>query len=441
MNITNIKIITSIQLFFVTSNCFPQWIQQGVGANEVGYGIHYSIVTDPQTVWAIGMSLQTPTLQSVRTLDGGNSWILNILPDVYQGSGIRFFIANDANHAWIYYKNITANHYNFKRTVDGGQSWTLLDSLLVDSVSVNRMWFTDSTTGYFIAPIPKQLYQTLNGGVSWQIMPGTNFHGLFQGSETPGALLHPEYYIPGIPLNILTNKGKLLISWDNGILWQTRNTPFSGQNVNIPHSVFTSSSHGYIWDNSEHFAETTNGGITWDSYTAEGCYNCLQLENLKWVPGTYGTFVYGSHFSVDGGRHWELFSGVDSIGWRDFFWANNTTGWLAYATYGPNPAQTGLFKYNGILLNTEDPQALKDEFGLYPIPSQGLLTYVVSAGLKPDALLLVKNTLGQVVFEQKLSKNSGGSEMILDLSSQPKGVYFASLYNGGSMICKKILLE
>ena len=436
-----LNILTCLFLsLFINPNCYSQWIPQSLGVSEEGYVISCSVVVDPLTVWAEGMSTQTQTIHCVRTIDGGNTWTKTILPDVYLGSG-GFISAYNATHAWIYFLAQNADHHNFKRTIDGGLSWISLDSLYVDSVGVCRMWFSDTATGYIIAPLQKQIYQTLNGGVSWHILPGTNFHGLFQGAEIPGRDWQPQYYTPGIPLNILTNKGKLLISYNNGILWQTRNTPFSGQYVIWPHSVFTSSSHGYIWDNSQHFAETTNGGITWESYTAEGCYSCIHVESLKWVPGTYGTFVYGTHYSLDGGRHWSVFSGVDTTSGNDFFWANNTTGWLAYATYGPNPAQTGLFKYNGILLNTEDPQALKDEFSLYPIPSQGLLTYVISAGLKPDALLSVRNALGQVVFEQKLSKNSGGSEMILDLSSQPKGVYFASLYNGGSMICKKILLE
>ncbi len=103
------------------------------------------------------------------------------------------------------------------------------------------------------------------------------------------------------------------------------------------------------------------------------------------------------------------------------------------------PNQNGLFTNNGLSLITSlkgstTVETIPDmEVNIYPNPSSGLITI---DGISPDTDILIVNMHGQVVF----SGNSDSSKTI-DLSAQPRGVYFVKILGSEKIITRKFVIN
>ena len=60
---------------------------------------------------------------------------------------------------------------------------------------------------------------------------------------------------------------------------------------------------------------------------------------------------------------------------------------------------------------------------LYPNPTQGQFTLAVENTMLENATITVFNLVGQTISEQRIS----GQSTMLDLTSQPQGMYFVRL--------------
>jgi len=69
---------------------------------------------------------------------------------------------------------------------------------------------------------------------------------------------------------------------------------------------------------------------------------------------------------------------------------------------------------------------------IYPNPTSGILSI---NGLNGKANVLVTNVHGQLIFNAALVNNQ------LDMSNQPKGVYFIKIYNNDEMMIQKVILK
>ncbi len=87
--------------------------------------------------------------------------------------------------------------------------------------------------------------------------------------------------------------------------------------------------------------------------------------------------------------------------------------------------------YNTFGMNEPD---LDNIIHVYPNPSSGIFT--ISSETEINSVV-VYNTLGETVLHQKLTANDSQ----IDLSLQPKGVYFAKITSGGQSIIKKVIIE
>lgn len=74
---------------------------------------------------------------------------------------------------------------------------------------------------------------------------------------------------------------------------------------------------------------------------------------------------------------------------------------------------------------------------IYPNPTQGKFTIEFNS---PVNNLSVKNILGQEVFHQNLQSSSNG-EYAIDLSNQPKGIYFLEISSGEVKETRKVVVQ
>ncbi len=104
------------------------------------------------------------------------------------------------------------------------------------------------------------------------------------------------------------------------------------------------------------------------------------------------------------------------------------------------PNSDGLFAVDGLSMITNFKVGSTDisesEFAnvsIYPNPSNGLFNI---EGLQAEAQMTVTNAQGQVILEGNVSDNG-----LLDISAQPKGVYFVRLINEEEMMIQKVILK
>ncbi len=86
----------------------------------------------------------------------------------------------------------------------------------------------------------------------------------------------------------------------------------------------------------------------------------------------------------------------------------------------------------------ENPEAVSLE--VYPNPTTGLFNLNINAMELANAELLVMDIVGKVIYTQTV--NVQGSELVsLNLSNNPKGVYFVQIKNDTQSVSKKVFLK
>jgi hypothetical protein len=56
-------------------------------------------------------------------------------------------------------------------------------------------------------------------------------------------------------------------------------------------------------------------------------------------------------------------------------------------------------------------------------------------------MLLVKNTLGEIVYLNPMKEVEGNYSCVIDLSGQPKGIYFIEMRSGEDSSVEKIAFQ
>lgn len=124
-------------------------------------------------------------------------------------------------------------------------------------------------------------------------------------------------------------------------------------------------------------------------------------------------------------------------GAMNIFTKGQVTRVLAVLSTGPYSKYTlskGCTVVTGI--NEFDAESV---FNLSPNPSNGLVTLTITSVLEKNAMVNVKNILGETM--STISLNALGEKVNIDLSLQADGVYFIELINNGKVITQKLILD
>jgi hypothetical protein len=89
---------------------------------------------------------------------------------------------------------------------------------------------------------------------------------------------------------------------------------------------------------------------------------------------------------------------------------------------------------------------LNNEINVYPNPTSGKVTLLISNSQSDISSISVFNMVGKEVFSRQFSVDSlpagqAGQQIELDLSSQPKGLYILLIKVGENFYQKKIIVE
>ena len=252
-------------LFFITEDGGMKWTQMDIGISRK---YHQIVFIDSLTGFLLSQPYYSnhdfEESQLHRTTDGGKTW--STFPD--SGFGRINFVNNSVGWAG-----------NF-RTTNDGESWEYRKFNFPPLEStIDRIWFTDSITGYAISD--RTILKTVDAGDFWSI----------QTKVPCGFLQDIKFY---------------------------------------------NSQIGYACGYGGTIFYTSDGGENWYRY-GEGITNNLQDvdfidKNDGWTVGYYGTILHTNN----GGNDWEkqiLPEECDSIYIRGVDFIDNETGWVAGAGY------------------------------------------------------------------------------------------------------------
>jgi uncharacterized repeat protein (TIGR03803 family) len=83
----------------------------------------------------------------------------------------------------------------------------------------------------------------------------------------------------------------------------------------------------------------------------------------------------------------------------------------------------------------------KIQFTVFPNPSNNIFTISFSSTTKDKLFLKITNEVGKIIYTEKQKDFSIEHVSTIDLSQQPKGIYFLEIVSNGERAMKKIVLE
>jgi photosystem II stability/assembly factor-like uncharacterized protein len=258
----------------------------------------------------------------LKTMDGGKNWQVSSVPGA-DSLDFRSIEAFGENKAIVVSAGCPASIY---LTVDGGRTWDLTWKDNDPAVFLDAVSFWNKTNGLVMGdPVAGTLFilKTLDGGNTWQIIPGENIpkslavEGGFAASGTCLALAGSEHAWIGTG----GDSARVYLSNNAGQSWSVVNTPIlSGSPMKGIYSLsFKNNLEGIAvggeWNVKNPMrskAFTCDGGLTWiegkgtDTYCSGSCH---VKDDIYLACGQSGIDL-----SQDSGKTWEHVSELHLYG-------------------------------------------------------------------------------------------------------------------------------
>lgn len=98
-------------------------------------------------------------------------------------------------------------------------------------------------------------------------------------------------------------------------------------------------------------------------------------------------------------------------------------------------------RYTAGPTNIRDKGSVVNSLRVRPNPNSGTVIVQCNSSKKQNCLLLVKNTLGEIIYLDPMRDVEGNYSTSIDLSAQPKGVYFVEMRSGNVSSVEKIVFQ
>ncbi len=393
---------TSILLSQSSIKTNAQWTEYNTGINQNIFTLSFA---NKNT----GLASSTGGLV-VKTSDGGATWTrLNLgTTNVTIASQI---VSENVAYVGSYEDGI------IYKTTDGGNNWQAQNTGASGFLTLNFVAEPDANIG-FAAGDGGTLVKTTDGGDAWTVL-----------NNTQVATCEKLYFL-NKDVGFAAGSG-FSKTTDGGITWtKTLNTGFYWS------MFFVDANTGFLGGQNNSFLKTTDGGDTWQplnigvNSTIYGIHffdvNTGYITGTNPPGGGNGLVLK----TTDGGTTWEREnlppSNVTSKHLNAITFIDTETGYVAGAGGRIIKYQAGT--------NTVTA-ANKTNAKIYPNPATSNL---VLSNVLPNTKVSVTNIFGNTLLETT-TKNS--SEVNINVSALPKGVYIIRITSGNKTVNKKLVIE
>ena len=445
----------------------PSWDRVNVPHLDGSY-ISDIEVPDARTVWGgIGIYAEgIPfTIYYVLTQDGGHSWKLDSLP-LSTEYGVSTFAAIDGYTCYASVANLYNGGGGVYKTTNGGKTW--------DQLSVGKLFNAASFPDFihFFDPYHGvavgdgngpgdpyfEIYTTSNAGASWDRVPRANIPS---PNGFPYSFNDAYYAVDNIIWfqGFDSNGGHFIYrSDDRGHNWQafpvTVSTNFASD------FAFSDGFNGLLTSFDDNgiteLYKTHDGGKSWTSVNYSGVPMGL---NITAIPGisTYVTTssaytaVFGSSYSTDNGKTWNLIDSGANTTYDDVKFLNSRIGWCGESEASSSDPG-GMFKWKGnfstnaalgnlTTAKKEDVPEATSTLSVYPNPVSNLSTISFNLPEAQEASINIYDMNGRLIkilVDEQMQP--GAHQLTWDVKSENvvAGNYLLKLQAGNSIQTMKI---
>lgn len=423
-------LFTLLLSLFVLQSARAQWAIQNAATLPNSF-IYQVEAVDANIVWAA-----SPYMEVIKTTDGGQTWnTYPIIDPTFTSASVTAVSAIDANTAWIVVSEMgQITQSKIYKTADGGLSWQHQQTAYsTPGTYAFHIHFFDASSGVALGsrniqgqPSVTEIITTADGGNTWNVVPAANMPAVPSQD-----LLYNTLTTVGNSIWIMDFNRDVLKSVDKGLTWSSKPIGFTSPLGGLMESslAFSDAANGLAGFNGE-LRRTTDGGTTWSNVVTTG-----PLFPFRIIP-VPGTSYYisssrdmaapGSSISLDNGATWVQLE--NTFRHFDMEFTDANTGFSG----GFNQMQ----KFRGSLLGRTENALAAPHFTIAPNPGNGIFT--VSGPVLQNVAVEVYNAWGNKVFQKQSTLLQ---PLKIDISSQPKGVYFVKLLHKGQVTNQKIILQ
>lgn len=374
-----------------------------------------------------------------RTTDGGTSWTLVPGANIPNPTSGEFGLVNIyekmGNTIWF-----GTNKGRILRSNDGGLNWnvsTVTAASIAATSSINDIAFSSPNNGVayvYTGTTPNftfTMYNTADGGATWTLIP----------TVPPSVGKNDICGIPGTNFLASCGSGSLntLLSYsgDNGLTWND----WGSVGIQYLTIDFASPTAGWSGTFSDATTSSTGGIYKFNGSLSNNAFAGFIPEKTFGCTPTTATVSNYSTGTPAPTFSWTV-SPTAGI-------SNATAATPTFSFTNPGSYTITLTATSGTTSSTQSKivvaanctglvnnNSVEASVNVYPNPSKNIVNVEV---LNTDSYnLTLMDVVGKVVLNGKAQSNSN---VALDLSGQPRGVYFLTVESKGNKTTKKIILE
>jgi photosystem II stability/assembly factor-like uncharacterized protein len=378
-------------------NAFAQWTTQTSGTTNFLPSICFPTIDTGYVIQDNGYVR--------KTVNGGANW--NLIPGPINASIVYFTSSNTG---------FAVGSNGILKTTDGGSTWG--DHLTYPVWTITGIHFPTKSIGYAVGDNTNAdsllVFKSTDTGLTWN---------LISKKQSSGAM--PTIFFTDVLKGYLVeDDGHISKTSDGGITWVPQF--FMGGSISLWSVNFSAQDTGYVVGDGGTILKTTDGGVNWNTQTNS---NSDPLYSVFFTDSKHGWAVGGNGLSsgpilgtADAGVSWALSTNASSTFNSVQFPSSN----IGYAC-GDNGT---IMKFTGGAGGVHEVNGVS-VINAYPNPNTGKFYVGVKGGVS------IYNLFGEIIFE----KNIKAVTEEIDLTSQPKGIYFVKVQAADKVYTEKVILQ
>jgi photosystem II stability/assembly factor-like uncharacterized protein len=322
-----------------------------------------------------------------RSTNNGSQWV-GITDDINEyGAWVTPYVQDPNAPATLY-----AGFVDVYKTTNRGNSWTKISNLGTSN-TLRALAVSPSNTNVIYAASLYALYVTQDGGSNWSNIT----YGSFGTNGITYIAIHPTN--PNriwVTIGGYSNGNKVFYSPDAGQSWQN----ISGSLPNLPANT-----------------------IVYEKNSPDGIYIGMDV---------------GAYYLDSTLTDWKPFmQNLPNVIVKELeiYYPDNK---IRAATYGRGLWESPLHHLANGIENNDTQSDDESSISLYPNPTNGVIRIARKNGTFSDAQIRVFSSSGSLIREQIINNTQ---EFTLDLSMQPKGIYYIQISGDQSIYTKRVIIQ